>query len=119
MIFRVRTVCGIYPHTVIHFPGFTLKFCPVYGVQFRYFLRQPLTKDPQQVWQTLKNFDYPKDVSLGKHLFYDLRFYYLFEFYYVFFLMFTTFSILQKKHGFKPFSDYNTFIVFCNFYSLM
>ena len=59
MIFRVRTVCGIYPHTVIQFPGFTLKFCPVYGVQFSYFLRQTLTKDPQQVWQTLKNFDYP------------------------------------------------------------
>ncbi len=24
---------------------------------------QPLTKDHQQVWQTLKNFDYPKDFS--------------------------------------------------------
>ena len=49
--------------------------------QLCYFLCQTLTKDPQQVWQTLKNFDYPKDVSLGKHLFYDLRFYYLFEFF--------------------------------------
>ena len=64
MIFRVRTVCGIYPHTVIQFPGFTLKFCPVYGVQFSYFLRQTLTKDPQQVWQTLKNFDYPEFVIM-------------------------------------------------------
>ena len=27
--------------------------------QLCYFLCQTLTKDPQQVWQTLKNFDYP------------------------------------------------------------
>ena len=27
------------------------------------FLCQTLTKDPQQVWQTLKNFDYPEVLS--------------------------------------------------------
>ena len=27
--------------------------------QLCYFLCQTLTKDPQQVWQTLNNFDYP------------------------------------------------------------
>ena len=30
--------------------------------QLCYFLCQTLTKDPQQVWQTLKNFDYPDDL---------------------------------------------------------
>ena len=29
--------------------------------QLCYFLCQTLTKYPQQVWQTLKNFDYPKN----------------------------------------------------------
>ena len=33
--------------------------------QLCYFLCQTLTKDPQQVWQTLKNFDYPKNTTFG------------------------------------------------------
>ena len=32
--------------------------------QLCYFLCQTLTKDPQQVWQTLKNFDYPTPFSI-------------------------------------------------------
>ena len=32
--------------------------------QLCYFLCQTLTKDPQQVWQTLKNFDYPEFVIM-------------------------------------------------------
>ena len=31
--------------------------------QLCYFLCQTLTKDPQQVWQTLKNFDYPESLQ--------------------------------------------------------
>ena len=30
--------------------------------QLCYFLCKTLTKDPQQVWQTLNNFDYPIDL---------------------------------------------------------
>ncbi|MBD9194881.1 MAG: hypothetical protein EGP96_20835, partial [Roseburia inulinivorans] len=29
--------------------------------QLCYFLCQTLTKDPQQLWQTLNNFDYPSN----------------------------------------------------------
>ena len=35
--------------------------------QLCYFLCQTLTKDPQQVWQTLKNFDYPIKSSGKQH----------------------------------------------------
>ena len=34
--------------------------------QLCYFLCQTLTKDPQQVWQTLSNFDYPKISTFRK-----------------------------------------------------
>ena len=45
--------------------------------QLCYFLCQTLTKDPQQVWQTLKNFDYPiieHSVSSIQNLFYYISF---------------------------------------------
>ena len=36
------------------------RVCTVFGVQFSYFLRLPLTTNPQIDWETLKNFDYPE-----------------------------------------------------------
>ena len=36
--------------------------------QLCYFLCQTLTKDPQQVWQTLKNFDYPDQLREQQYL---------------------------------------------------
>ena len=36
--------------------------------QLCYFLCKTLTKDPQQVWQTLNNFDYPTNLYLAHRI---------------------------------------------------
>ena len=38
--------------------------------QLCYFLCKTLTKDPQQVWQTLNNFDYPQLFGHMQHSYY-------------------------------------------------
>ena len=46
-----------------------------WGYNLRVFLCQTLTKDPQQVWQTLKNFDYPTIPPLSFYPFFFYTFY--------------------------------------------
>lgn len=43
-------------------------------VHFIIKIEETLTKDPHKVWQTLKNFDYPKKYALHKVFFYHFLF---------------------------------------------
>ena len=61
--------------------------------QLCYFLYQTLTKDPQQVWQTLNNFDYP-ELRTNKVVLL-----------YIFASCFATNSFSSQAKGFAPNED--------------
>lgn len=64
--------------------------------QLCYFFCQTLTKDPQQVWQTLKNFDYPKN---SRSVNINCLFYLLI--YWIFHGQMLSFSWLSLKRRYK------------------